>query len=128
MKLLRRVATPMAIGVIAVIAPVEVSVAIEIKQEMIKSPATINLWGIKVRRFTTESTPPIPFATPAKAPANKKIITIDRTPLSPAAVEKISSLSSNFLDRSISGAMITPISNAPCRGICENGASTPINE
>ena len=48
MKLLRRVATPMAIGVIAVIAPVEVSVAIEIKQEMIKSPATINLWGIKV--------------------------------------------------------------------------------
>lgn len=82
MKLLRRVATPMAIGVIAVIAPVEVSVAIEIKQEMIKSPATINLWGIKVRRFTTESTPPIPFATPAKAPANKKIITIDRTPLS----------------------------------------------
>ena len=65
-------ATPIAIGAIAATVPIEVPMAVEIKQDIKNTPGTKNTLGIKVNpRFTTDSTPPIALAAPWNPPAKR---------------------------------------------------------
>jgi len=84
-------ATPIAIGAIAATVPIEVPIAVEIKQDIKNTPGTKNTLGIKVNpRFTTDSTPPIALAAPWNPPAKRYIKPIKITPGFPAFSEKIS--------------------------------------
>ena len=60
-------AKPTAIGPTAAIVPTLVPVAIDKKQQMIKSPAVTKFGGIRVKpKFTVESTPPSALKRPKK--------------------------------------------------------------
>jgi len=66
------VATANAIGAIAPIVPIDVPIAVETIEDMIKSPGRINELGIIERpALTTASTPPLALATDEKAPARR---------------------------------------------------------
>ncbi|MPN56627.1 hypothetical protein SDC9_204317 [bioreactor metagenome] len=65
-------ATPMAMGAMAAMVPMEVPMAVEIKQEIRKMPGINREAGMKRRpRLTTESTPPMALAAPWKPPASR---------------------------------------------------------
>ena len=87
-------ATPRPTGVNAVIVPTDVPIETEINPAMINNPTTTKLGGkMDKLKLTVASTPPMAFATPEKAPANKKIMTIMIIFSFPAPLQKIATLS-----------------------------------
>ena len=84
-------ATP--IGPIAAIVPTDVPIDIDIKHPITNNPVTSKLAGnIDKPKFTTAVSPPIAFATPLKAPANKNIISIKIISLFPPPLQNTSIL------------------------------------
>src|SRR5699024_2052708 len=86
-------ATLTAIGVSATTVPVDVPIDIEIKQLTTKTTTINKLGGSTViPELTMESTAPVAAATAANAPAKMKINARQIILLSPAPLQKISSL------------------------------------
>ena len=89
----------------------EVPIAVAISAAIINIPEKINFLGIiESPRLTVASTPPIPLAAPANAPAKRNIIHIRITPESPPCLEIISILKST-----LSFPMIIAATNPPKR-------------
>ena len=92
------IATP--IGPMAAIVPTDVPIDIDIKHPITNKPVTNKLAGtIDNPKETTASAPPIAFATPLKAPANKNINNINIISLFPPPLQNTSNfvLKSTFL-------------------------------
>ena len=82
-------ATPTAMGVMAAMVPMEGPQAVDISMAMINTPPSRNWVGTRDNpRFTTASRPPMTLATEENAPDREKIISMIKTPSSPAPFAK----------------------------------------
>ena len=109
---------PTAIGASAAIVPMEVPMETEIKQLMMKRPATIKCAGISDRpRFTVLSTPPAALTAPENAPAQRKIRLMVMIFSSPTPFAMILTFSSKLTFLFCKNATNSAIRNATIAGI-----------
>ena len=110
--------TPTAIGASAAIVPMDVPIDTEIKQLMIKSPATIKWAGISDSpRLTVLSTPPAAVTAPENAPAQRKMRLMVMIFSSPTPCAMIFTFSSKLTFRFCRNATNSAIRNATMAGI-----------